>query len=691
MKYNTWTWKWLIVGLLACGTAMAASPRINTPEQEMATFDVAEGYEVNLFASEPDVVNPIAIQFDARGRLWVLNTPTYPQVKPGEQPTCNITILEDTAGDGRADKATVFADGLLLPTGLALGNGGAYVAHGTEMLHLADTTGDGKADRRRVVMTGFGAGDSHTNLNNLQWAPDGSLLMNQGHHSHHSRILTPHGLTYLNRAGQFRWRPRTGRLDAFGGESKSGPNPWGIAFDRWGQPFIVNGPGAPHGWLKPILTRSLAQKGMVESFRDRHLCGIDFVDGEHLPAEMRGHLVAGGYRFNEVVRFAISDDGAGFAGKRIDPPLIRAGDGSGAFRVVDVKQGPDGAIYCADFVQIIIGHYEFSLRDPRRDHRHGRIWRITAKDRPLLERRDFTTMTVPQLVNVLAAANTYDRYQARRVLSEHDTSVVVAQVTPWARSLDANDPANAQSLVEALGVLADHEHLDTVLLDRTLASPVAEARAFATALVAICHNQLDDPALMLRPMADDEHPRVRLEAVVAASYLDTPQAWAVVERVQQLSRDKFLDYAINQATVALEGIAPASAVVQTEPEQEKELPPRAGGELYANTCAACHQPDGSGMAGQFPSLAESKWVTDPDAAAMVRILLHGKWDGPVPMPPLEGLSNAQIAAITNYVRTRWGDANAQPTLIEHVQRLREQHEDRRELWNDEQLRAAQKK
>src|SRR5437762_8457593 len=139
------------------------------PELERKTFIVAPGFEVNLFAADPLLAKPIQMNFDPQGRLWVASSEIYPQIKPGEKANDKIIILEDTKGAGKADKTTVFADGLLIPTGLEPGDGGVYVAQSTELLHLRDTDGDGHADTRRTVLSGFGTADPHHNLHSLRW------------------------------------------------------------------------------------------------------------------------------------------------------------------------------------------------------------------------------------------------------------------------------------------------------------------------------------------------------------------------------------------------------------------------------------------------------------------------------------------------------------------------------------------
>src|SRR6058998_935725 len=170
------------------------------PELERKTFQVAPGFEVTLFAADPLLAKPIQMNFDPQGRLWVASSEVYPQIKPGQVANDKVIVLEDTDGDGRADKTTVFADGLLIPTGVEPGDGGAYVANSTELLHLKDTDGDGKADRRRVVLSGFGTEDTHHILHTLRWGFDGMLYFNQSVYIH-SHIETPYGVRRLGSGG----------------------------------------------------------------------------------------------------------------------------------------------------------------------------------------------------------------------------------------------------------------------------------------------------------------------------------------------------------------------------------------------------------------------------------------------------------------------------------------------------------
>src|SRR5258706_7980628 len=177
------------------GQYAPASTRALPPAAAQKKFTVPPGFEVRLFAAEPDVVNPVAMTWDERGRLWVLELYEYPMgAAPGIKPRDRIKILEDTDNDGRADKVTVFADGLNLATGLALGNGGVYVGQAPDLLFLQDTNHDDAADTRTVLLTGFGLDDRHELLNGFTWGPDGWLYMTHGVFTH-SRVKNPNDPT----------------------------------------------------------------------------------------------------------------------------------------------------------------------------------------------------------------------------------------------------------------------------------------------------------------------------------------------------------------------------------------------------------------------------------------------------------------------------------------------------------------
>ncbi len=208
----------------------AAEPKpLQDPAEEQKTLQVREGFAVNLFASEADgLVKPIQICWDERGRLWALCVPSYPQLVPGVAADDFILVCEDTDGDGRADKFKKFAGGLIMPTGLALGDGGVYVCQGTQLLHLRDNDNDGVADQRSVVLSGFGTGDSHQCINSPCWGPDGRLWFTQGLHNF-TILECPTGLVRCQRAAVWRFNPRSLVAEHFLSNASASQNAWAPA------------------------------------------------------------------------------------------------------------------------------------------------------------------------------------------------------------------------------------------------------------------------------------------------------------------------------------------------------------------------------------------------------------------------------------------------------------------------------
>ena len=223
------------------GASVAPPAKDRSATAELASFEIADGYEVSLFASEKDgIANPIAMRWGPRGRLWVLCTLVYPQIIPTDAPGDKLIILEDANHDGRADKVSVFADDLDMPTGFALGNGGVYLGEGDDLIFLTDTDGDDRADKRELLLTGFGTGDTHQCINSFTWSPGGELLFGQGLHCF-SRVETPWGIVRMDEHGVWRFRPKRQQLHAFRG--CSGQNPWGMSFGQWGEPFVKSNGG----------------------------------------------------------------------------------------------------------------------------------------------------------------------------------------------------------------------------------------------------------------------------------------------------------------------------------------------------------------------------------------------------------------------------------------------------------------
>ncbi len=512
------------------------------PEIERKSFQLADGFEVNLFAADPLLAKPIQMNFDPKGRLWVATSETYPQVKPGQKPNDKVVVLEDTKGTGQADKVTVFADGLLIPTGIEPGDGGCYVADSAELLHLADSTGSGKADKRRVVLSGFGTEDTHHILHTFRWGPDGMLYFNQSIYIH-SHIETPYGVRRLNAGGVWQFRPETMRLEVF---LRGFCNPWGHSFDRWGQSFVTDGafgeginyglPGAYYVFANP----SPRLMTGLNPGSPKH-CGLEILSGRHLPDDWQGNMITNDFRGHRVCRFVVTEDGAGYA-SREKPELIKTTHD--AFRPIDVKMGPDGAIYIADWYNPIIQHGEVDFRDPRRDHTHGRIWRVTYKGRPLVPRPNLDGAKVEDLLEALKAPEDWTRQQAKRVLKERGGDKVLPVLAKWVAGLDNKDADHEHHLLEALWTYQSLDTVEPKLLDRVLRANDGRARAAAVRVTAAWHNRLDHPLELLAARVGDDHPRVRLEAVRALGQIGSPEAVEVALHALDKPADRFLDYAL---------------------------------------------------------------------------------------------------------------------------------------------------
>ncbi len=513
-------------------------------EEERQTFVVADGFQVNLFAADPLIHKPIQMNFDPQGRLWVAASEVYPQIAPGQTANDKILILEDADGDGTADKTTVFADGLLIPTGVEPGDGGAYVANSTELLHMRDTNGDGKADQSRIVLSGFGTEDTHHIIHTFRWGPEGLFYFNQSIYIH-SHVETPYGVRRLNAGGIWQFRPETMRLEVF---ARGWVNTWGHAFDRWGQSFATDGAG---GEGINYVVPGAAYPTAYGAARILHglnpgspkYCGLEMVDGRHLPDDWQGNLITHDFRGHRVCRFVVTDDGSGFASKQ-QPDLISSKHV--AFRPIDVKQGPDGAIYIADWYNPIIQHGEVDFRDPRRDHTHGRIWRVTAKNRPLVKRPQLISASIPDLLEQLKSPESYARHHAKRVLKERGVDAVKPELDKWTAALDKTDPQFEHHRLEALWMYQAFDVVNAPLLKAVLASPVLQARAAAVRLLPHWSDRIENPVEWLSAAVKDESPRVRLEAVRSLAALPSQRAAELALMVLHQSIDEFLDYALWQ-------------------------------------------------------------------------------------------------------------------------------------------------
>ncbi len=543
----------LFLLLLAAGPLFAqANATIPDPDPEIErkTFIVPEGFEVSLYAADPLLAKPIQMNFDAQGRLWVASSEVYPQIKPGQKANDKIVVLEDTDGDGKADKTTVFADGLLIPTGVEPGDGGAYVANSTELVHLKASKPGGKADQSKVVLSGFGTEDTHHILHTFRWGSEGCLYFNQSIYIH-SHLETPHGVKRLNGGGIWRFRPETMQLDVL---AKGFVNTWGHQVDAWGQSLASDGAygeGVNHVLPGASYFTAVGATKIWHGLNPgspKH-CGLEIVGGRHLPDDWQGDVILNDFRGHRVCRFKLSEDGTSYTSREMTE-VIKSNHP--AFRPIDVKMGPDGAIYIADWYNPIIQHGEVDFRDPRRDHVHGRIWRVSAKGRPLVKKPALVGASAADLLEQLKEPELWTRHHAKRVLKERGAAEVVPALNAWLAKLD---PAGAQYehlLLEGMWTylnvgIADEKGQWLPAARETLrkleSAKDYRARAAAGRIHATTHPAAPDAAAVLAKLAADDHPRVRMEGIRGlAEFPQTPDVLDKVLQAMNKPIDRALEY-----------------------------------------------------------------------------------------------------------------------------------------------------
>ncbi|MCH2613032.1 MAG: sorbosone dehydrogenase, partial [Pirellulales bacterium] len=509
----------LLLLLVICNAATAQRDLKDIPDpdplRELETFVVPDGFEVNLYAADPQIAKPIQMNFDEQGRLWIASSEVYPHIKPGQKATDKILVVEDRDRDGVADKTSVFVDGLLIPTGVVPGDGGCYVANSTDLIHFADLNGDLKADRQNVVLSGFGTEDTHHLLHTLRWGHDGALYMNQSIYIH-SHVETPYGVKRLRGGGIWQFRPESMQLNIL---CEGFVNPWGHHFDRWGQHFATDGaygeginyvfPGAEYV-TKPGLIRRVSG---LNPGSPKH-CGLEIISGRHIPESWQGSMVTNDFRAHRVCRFVGNESGSGYASTQ-EEELIKTTHV--AFRPIDVKMGPDGAIYIADWYNPIIQHGEVDFRDERRDHLHGRIWRISAKNRPLAPRYDINKMSITELFDLLLAPEEWLRLHAKLALKKRNADDVESRLNSWLKKQlgDASNEHKNECLLEAMFVLQCIDRIDEEVVSAAINSDDHRLRARAVLVISENRQNLSGYRRLIDQAVGDEHERVRLEAVRA--------------------------------------------------------------------------------------------------------------------------------------------------------------------------------
>jgi putative heme-binding domain-containing protein len=511
---------------------------------EFKAFKIDPRFEVNLFAGEeefPDIAAPIQMRWDSQGRLWVACSTTYPHVYPGNEPNDKLVILEDTDGDGKADKSSLFADDLHIPLSFEFGDGGVYVSEMPHLTFIKDTNGDGRADLRRRVLTGFGTEDSHHALHDLTWTPDGDLIFRESVF-HHSQVETPYGPVRQQNSGWFRFQPRTHRLTSFG--TYSSTNPWGVTFDDWGQ-HMASHPifaSAFHS-LDPPYPKQHPRPGGLRAYSG--VCGQEFIDFSSWPKEMQGQFIKVRYKpTNRVEILSWKEGPFGYDEKYLGDLIFSS---NLSFIPVDLRYGPRGAMYVCDWYNPVKGHAQYSLRDERRDRHSGRIWRITAKGHKLQDPSKIAGATIPELLDLLKRREYRYRYWAKRELRAAKPDAVKAALDTWVKDLKADDPRFRHHQLEGLWAYRVIGKVNTALLRELLACEEHHARAAATRQLRYWHAHLPNAIRLLAKAANDPNALVRMEAVIAASYIGTKPALDAMMDVFNHPIGGHLAYAANCA------------------------------------------------------------------------------------------------------------------------------------------------
>ena len=356
-----------------------------TPAEEKASFALPPGFEAQLVAAEPDIEKPIQLAFDAKGRLWVTTTRHYPFPAPAGKATDKLFVLSDFGADGKAKTVTTFAGDLNIPIGvLPLPDcQSCLVSEVGRIRKLTDTDGDGKADKSEDIITGLGTKDTHGMTNSFVLLPDGWVYATHGF-ANDSKAKGTDGKTIRMVSGNtFRFRPDGTHVQNW---TYGQVNPFGMAVDPWFNLYTADCHSKPITQLirgatyqsfgKPDDGLGFAPHVTVHGHGSTALCGLTWYDADAFPKEYKGCMFLGNVVTNRINADRIEWKGATPIGKEL-PDFLTSKDPW--FRPTDLKLGPDGALYVADFYNKIIGHYEVDLKHPQRDKDRGRVWRIVYR------------------------------------------------------------------------------------------------------------------------------------------------------------------------------------------------------------------------------------------------------------------------------------------------------------------------
>jgi putative membrane-bound dehydrogenase-like protein len=680
------------------GVYSPAPTPVLKPADAEKKFSVPEGFEVRIFASEPDVINPVGMSWDERGRLWVAELYEYPLgAKEGAKPRDRIKILEDTDADGRADKVTVFADGFNLLTGILVGNGGVYVGQAPDFLFLQDTNGDDKADTRTVLKTGFGLHDRHELLNGFAWGPDGWLYMTHGVFTY-SKVKDPNdpnddGVRVDAAVG--RYHPRTKKFEVFADGTS---NPWGVDFDRAGNAFVSacvidhlfhvtpgglyvrQGGTPPNPYAYQLLPSIVDHKHFRAAY-----AGVQVYQGNMYPEKYRGTIMMGNIHQSAINHDTLSPVGSSFLAKTNRDFLV-ANDGW--FRPVSTQVGPDGALWVMDWYDKY-PCYQNANADPEGvDREHGRIWRVVytgdkraakVPSRPSAD-MNLKRLSTPDLVKLLGHDNVWQRRVAQRVLSERrDAAARPALVELLA------DGQTLEARLSALWTLHGAELLEEGLLNNLSGDKEPALRMWVARLTGERREPNDQSFERLKKLSTDADPSVRLAVATACRQyasgsltVNTPvpsevakfKAGSILEGVVRRSadaKDPLIPFIVWMASEPRLGENPTFALRWLLENAEDTMP--LSGQLATKTMRRiCDMRSVEQMNAVLEFLGKLTSQQGALAAAVLEGLIQGnKGAKPpsVPAGPVLARLNftPQITERAQRLGALWGDAEATERLL----------------------------
>ena len=479
-------------------------------KEAISKMKIAEGMQVNLFADEkmfPELIKPVQMAVDPNGVLYASVWPSYPHWNPQEPRKDRIIALHDDNQDGVADRCVIFADELNSVTGFEFWGGGMLVAALPELWFLKDTDGDGKADFKIRMLQGLSSADSHHSANAMLLGPDGWVYWSRGIFNV-AAMETPTRTYRSAESGVHRFNPRTFEMEF---HFPIGPNPHGDVFDQWGYQFANDGTGGTGSYVN--IGKGVGHKPWFK-MRVRPVAATGILSSSHFPEKNQGNfLICNCIGFLGVLQHEVKVKGAEITAEEIEPILVSSDPN---FRPSDVEMGGDGAMYVADWSNAIIGHMQHNMRDPNRDHEHGRIYRVTAKDRPILKPTKLVGKPILEVLQAFKAKENGVRYRARIELSGRDTKEVANAISTWAAKLDVSKPDDAQALLESLWVHEEHRVPNSELLKKVYQAKEPRVRAAAIRTLGHWGTKIADWETILSTSVRDESALVRAEAVKSA-------------------------------------------------------------------------------------------------------------------------------------------------------------------------------